>query len=363
MNIIYAMRKDYLEKKGGDTFQMLATKKYIENSSATSCIEIVTDPEVIRRKNNVDIVHIFNIQLSELCFSFASAAKSIHAKVVISPIYWDLSYSKYVSAYYTLFANEIMLRTFLPFKSAFRNYFNPYHYLGKKYKENIRKTLNMADCLLPNSPEEGEIIRKQFTSSIKYISIPNAIDTKIHHYENICKYNNFVLEIGRIEPVKNQIGIVKGLFNEKQIPIVFIGSINKEFPKYISRLKTLSQERGNVYFIEEMAQENLADYYNKAKVHVLPSFRESPGLVSLEALYHGCPIVVSSEKYCPIKYYRFDKYAYVCDPFNTHSIHDAIMKAYAGVESHDVNIEEYFDFFSYKNSAKMTFTAYENLLY
>ena len=150
------------------------------------------------------------------------------------------------------------------------------------------------------------------------------------------------------------------MMNHKEIPLVFIGKQNKIKQYYVDKTKELAAARGNTYFIEEMSQEELCAYYKAAKVHVLPSFRESPGLVSLEALYHGCNIVVSNRRYCPTDYYRFDKIAYTCDPYSITSIEKAIIDAY---NSAFVPVESgYFDFFSYANAAKLTRDAYIEVL-
>src|SRR4030095_5793821 len=62
-----------------------------------------------------------------------------------------------------------------------------------------------------------------------------------------------------------------------------------------------------------------------ARVHVLPSWFETTGLVSLEAAYYGCNLVITNkgdqEEY-------FEKNAFYCEPENTNSIKNAILKAY-----------------------------------
>lgn len=119
-------------------------------------------------------------------------------------------------------------------------------------------------------------------------------------------------------------------------------------------------QRGNTYLINELPQNQLAGYYKAAKVHVLPSFRESPGLVTLEALFYGCNIVTSNEKFCPIKYYQFDKFGYTCSPYSLKSIQRAVVSAYKGSK---VKIpRNYFEFFSYQNAAKVTRNAYLELM-
>ena len=89
----------------------------------------------------------------------------------------------------------------------------------------------------------------------------------------------------------------------------------------------------------------------------MPSYRESPGLSTLEALWYGCEVVTSSEAFCPVKYYKFDKYAHLCNPNNIVSIKNAILEAF-NTKKNTIS-KDYFDFFSYENVAKLTLEAYK----
>ena len=70
--------------------------------------------------------------------------------------------------------------------------------------------------------------------------------------------------------------------------------------------------------------------------------------------------MVSDDRFCPIKYYRFDRLGYICDPYSVESIEKAVVKAY---RDKTVNVDnDYFDFFSYYNAAKITRQAYLRIL-
>jgi glycosyltransferase involved in cell wall biosynthesis len=237
-----------------------------------------------------------------------------------------------------------------------------YCYVIKSYKFD-RYILSNIDLILPNSHEEGEILKQKYKSKAKEFDIPNCIDL---HIDDLAQGNgiplsndipeNCVLQVGRIEPTKNQLSLLQAMMKHSDIPLVFVGKQNKRKQYYIDQLKKLASKRGNTFFIEELSQEQLIPYYRSAKVHALPSFRESPGLVSLEALYYHCNIVVSESKYCPINYYKFDKLGYICNPYSVASIEKAVMQAY---NNRPITIsDDYFTFFNYQNAAKLTRDAY-----
>lgn len=362
MNVIFAIRPDFLEKKGGDTFQMQKTKEYLEKIYDIKII-IICSPEEMNSDMKIDLMHIFNIQTIELTKKFVKRAKELDIPIVLSPIYWDLTFSKYVSAYYSIFKTDRFLCIFKPFKKVLKNFLNPFHYMSKKYIKEFNLILNDVDILLPNSNEEAEIMQRQFSSEFKFIAIPNCVEFNGDIYDEKVPYNSYILEVGRIEPIKNQLKVIKALYRYPEIPIVFIGKKNYSHFKYIKSIERISKKRGNVFIIDEIGQDELQKYYKKAAVHVLPSYRESPGLVSLEALVNGTNIVVSSKEFCPIEYYLFDKYANVCNPFNTKSIRNEILNAYMKKNKFESSQrKDYLSFFSYRNAANLTMKAYKEVL-
>ena len=100
----------------------------------------------------------------------------------------------------------------------------------------------------------------------------------------------FVLQAGRIEPAKNQAMLCWALRNTS-LPIVLIGG-SKHWPAYADLCRSISGER--LHIIDHLPQPLLASAYASAAVHVLPSWMETCGLVSLEAALAGAPLVGST---------------------------------------------------------------------
>lgn len=377
--IVYLTRHNFYTEFGGDTVQVLKTKEVLEKKYNLK-IDIICDNGTLLNIE-YDILHVWAFNASPILDEIIKDAKKKNKKVVLSPIYWNLSHSLYFK--YIVF--PFFKSNFFAILKKFVNFFVysiliPFSYMHPKYREkachafgckkfkNFRKiSIENADMVIPNSDEEGILLCKDVNldyNSVKYkfVSIPNAVDVKKLNIE--CSNNvlpnlsDFVIEAAGIEPLKNQLSVVKALFNRPDIPIVFAGAVRYE--KYFSYLKKFSEKRGNVYFVGKIEESQLFDLYKRAKVHVLPSLRESPGLVTIEALMNGCQVVVSEEKFCPLKYYKFDKYGFICDPYDTKSIRDAILNAYNNPK--DITLpKEYYEFFSYNNVADMTYLAYKKL--
>jgi len=93
MKIIFANRSDSLTSKGGDTTQMLLTKKYLETRYHLD-IEICLSPGELSTKS-FDILHVFNVQTYRESAEFIKVAMKKNCKVVLSPIYWNYTYSMF----------------------------------------------------------------------------------------------------------------------------------------------------------------------------------------------------------------------------------------------------------------------------
>jgi D-inositol-3-phosphate glycosyltransferase len=114
----------------------------------------------------------------------------------------------------------------------------------------------------------------------------------IDHEENIILY------VGRIDPLKgiDRLLLARAhLQNKKEFKLIIIGDNNNRQPE-LQRLTWMSQNLGiqdSVIFAGRVEQEDLPLYYSAADVFVLPSYCESFGLVALESLACGTPVVAT----------------------------------------------------------------------
>jgi glycosyltransferase involved in cell wall biosynthesis len=163
----------------------------------------------------------------------------------------------------------------------------------------------------------------------------------------------YVLQVARIQSAKNQLGLMQALF-DIPIPIVFAGQPSPYETDYVNRCYELAQKRGQVYFLGPMSSEELAGIYVLAAVHALPSWRETPGLVSLEAAAAGCRVVSTSigsaREY-------FGDHAWYCDPRDPQSIRRAVLHALEAPHSESLRnlvLERY----TWEAAAAATLNAY-----
>jgi len=110
--------------------------------------------------------------------------------------------------------------------------------------------------------------------------------------------NATVLYVGRIDPLKGIDKLIKAvalLSNEHPLELIIIGGDNYSHGE-INRLKKLAQALGidgRVSFLGSVPQGQLPLYYSAANLCVVPSYYETFGMVSLEALACGTPVVTT----------------------------------------------------------------------
>lgn len=107
-----------------------------------------------------------------------------------------------------------------------------------------------------------------------------------------------ILFIGRIEPLKgiDKLLIAMTYLKNKQNPRLLLVGGDENSRREMERLQRLSRElqiEDSVAFLGRLRQEELPCYYSAANVCVVPSYYESFGLVALESLACGTPVVAT----------------------------------------------------------------------
>lgn len=371
MRVAFCIRKEYLSNPGGDTIQILETKKGIEAIDKSIEISIVTIASDIDA--SYDLVHIFNLYSKKETTEFIVEAKKNKLKIVLSTVFWDYKYSAtrdLASLFnYVIPTTASQGNLLLGINKAFSMLINKPRIISKHFREYAKNIINQADLLLPNSTEEGkklaEFINIDFSSiSSKMEVVVNAThfnDNKTDEdfFNSLNLPSSYILQIGRIEYVKNQINTLRALMPYPEYPIVFIGKPSED--KYYKEVKRLANKRGNVFFIEQIQHNKLPVIFKHALLHVLPSLRESPGLVNLEALSMQCKIVVSNINFLPAETY-FNKIATFVNPFSVKSIRKGILTELV-TERDMIEISNHIQAtFSWKMASLQTIQAYNQLL-
>ena len=170
-----------------------------------------------------------------------------------------------------------------------------------------RGLIDSASVVIASSPHEKQAIERLYDAKGRRIEVvPCGVDLSLFKPLDIQESREklglngekVIIYVGRIEPIKGvdlllkSAAIMEGTDSLKLL--VIGGEVDREGE--LSRLKGLAKELGIddiMEFVGVVDQRLLPLYYNAADVCVVPSYYESFGLVALEALACGTPVVAS----------------------------------------------------------------------
>jgi len=116
---------------------------------------------------------------------------------------------------------------------------------------------------------------------------------------------NYILFVGRIEPRKNIVGILKAFDyvkkrGKKDLYLVIVGNQDNIFKEkeLFGKIKEMQLD-SDVVFTGGVSEDDLSALYNGAEVLVYPAFAEGFGLPVLEAMACGTPVITSNTTSLP----------------------------------------------------------------
>lgn len=188
----------------------------------------------------------------------------------------------------------------------------------------------MADLILPNTHNEAQLIEQGLgIQSSKIKVVPNGVEKRFSEADKtlfIDTYGleDFVLFAGQASAKrKNVIGLIKAA-EEIKTEVVIIGSFDKS--AHSQKCLEYTRKIKNLTLIDTLDHDSdlLSSAYAAAKVFVLPSYFETPGIAALEAGLANTNIAITehggTQEY-------FGALACYLNPKSNRSIAEAINKA------------------------------------
>lgn len=357
-------RSAAFDRPGGDTVQLLKTKKYLELEGVTASI---WSGEKIRAAD-WDLVHFFNLRNPQHLLAPIRMAATAGIPAVLSTIWGSyLEGDRATRTGYQSLAVQLLSESFLEYaKSLARTLTNGDFdrsmtaYFAKGHLKSQQEICDSVDVLLPNSPTELERVRADMKAPHKpAVVVHNAVDADIFNpglqadSARFREYRGSVLCVARIEARKGQLNLIRAC---KTIGarLVLVGQHSANSRKYYEMCREEADE--NVIFLGSVPHDQLAPLYRVAQVHALISWMETPGLSSLEAGAMGCNLVVTDRG--DTKYYFKDMAEYA-DPADVSDIARCLQTALGAPLRNDRLSLEVLKNFTWNVAATQTLLGYK----
>ncbi|WP_312283617.1 glycosyltransferase family 1 protein [Candidatus Igneacidithiobacillus taiwanensis] len=178
----------------------------------------------------------------------------------------------------------------------------------------------------------------------------NAIKKWFGRFNDIPEY---LLTVGALEPKKNLVNLVAAwqkvrIQENSRIKLMVVGSLGWEYEKILAIMRPFVRS-GDLIHLEKVDQSELGILYSSAKCFIFPSLAEGFGLPPIEAMQHGCPVIVSD---IPAHRYSAGSGAIFCDPYDIDDMAQKIAKVVIRM-----SVTEKLDLIEkgYKNASRFTF--------
>lgn len=175
-----------------------------------------------------------------------------------------------------------------------------------------KKCLETADVIIATSPQEKEHMRSLVSTKGNIEVIPCGTDIKcfgsVSQEESREKLNltaeeKVILYVGRFDPRKGIETLVRAVGQDKvkrhqNLKLIIVGGSTpgRKDGKERERIEKIVRELGieNItIFAGRIEHQDLAYYYSAADICVVPSHYEPFGLVAIEAMASGTPVIAS----------------------------------------------------------------------
>lgn len=310
---------------GGDTVQWRHTARALRGLGVEVVETVGAASEL--DLDGFDLVHLFNLQSEGPALAVAERVREAGLPLALSTIWWDLSEGRYARRLRR--KRLLRLRERVAGRAASLARFRRWDRerpRGRRRDEAALRLLELSQVLLPNSVREIEALQEGFglpdlaarsavvTNGVSVPSAALALGATGSRAGVLC--------VGSLNPLKNQLALIEATAG--LAPLTLVGPSTPG--GYLEECQRAAALHGSCQILPARPQGELWSLYAGAVVHALPSFRETPGLVSLEAGALGCA-VVSTDRGSAEEYLGQD--AEYCDPTEVASIRAATARALA----------------------------------
>lgn len=258
MKVMFATYPVAFHTPGGGEIQLLAYERYLPSLG----VEVVRFNPWEPNFYDCDLVHFFSCVGGSV--HFCNFVKQLGIPLVVSSSLW------------------ITEETLANYPAA-----------------EINAQLGLADRIVTNSDIESDTLSRILgLNRARFSTVYNGIDEYFFKREDPSLFRNheniqarFILNVGNVEPRKNQLTLVRAMKSFPNFKLVLIG--HSRDPAYTE--VCINEGGGQVIYLGPYQHDSelLRSAYSACELFCLPSTLETPGLAALEAMAVGCPLCIT----------------------------------------------------------------------
>ncbi len=233
--------------------------------------------------------------------------------------------------------------------------------------------MTSANLITTSSLFEEDMILENYNIDLNKIKkIMPGVDVEIFTPDSRIKRENIFLSIGRIQEQKGQIETIKFLDNFRKVENNFFcyfigGPSGKSGSEYLDELKQTVVDlnlESHIEFLDNLPQTEIRDLLNKSKLLIHTSKFETFGLVAIEAIAMGVP-VLTSNRGSLIEIIENDKNGYLSENLLDSNVNNFVLnllnhnKKFEEISSSCIEKSKKYD---WKNTSKILQNSYQELV-
>jgi D-inositol-3-phosphate glycosyltransferase len=203
------------------------------------------------------------------------------------------------------------------------------------------RLMDTADAIVVSNPvERTQVIQAYGVHNAPLVSIPCGIDVSQFQPARPAEWTEHahrfrIVALGRMERLKNFALLLEGVALARnldrrfaaEVEVVLAGGPSEDEPGEASRLHAMAHRLGldaRVKFVGAVPRERIPALYATADVCVVPSLHESFGLVALEAMASGVPVIATRSGGLQMTVVNGVS-GYLVDPSDRHAVADRLL--------------------------------------
>ena len=187
-------------------------------------------------------------------------------------------------------------------------------FLGDWVERLDKKLVRKNDLIFMNSGFTKKRLDKIYGLKNTIVSYP-PLDPRFDNPSKKKMKDKFVFSSSRIIPDKKYEWLIESMnLMKHKLPLYLAGSVEDNYKK--SLLDLASQKKVEIKFLGRLNTEEIKDYYTNAQVFAYPTPEEDFGLVPVESMACGTPVVVWGDGAGPTEQVIDGKTGYYAKPYD-----------------------------------------------